>query len=296
MNNKVARSGSVLENNLVEIIDQTGVENAVVKLIEKNNSLLPDNVVIDRIKASAGFYVANRKDLLELKPESKMKMLYGILKEAMVGCEAGLDYDIIPFKGEPVIVRKKEGWFKIIDLVKPADIIRFTINVITKDDIYKFNPVTEELTHELKGIRTQDFSNIKGTYAYIKLANGFEKTVFMTKEDLEHLKKISPSGSSSFSPWNSNAIRMVKAKITKELAKEMYTLFSGRVNSVLANVINSDEIAINSIDNRGYITNSTKTYEKKTGYNKVIIDQKEEEEPKYDDETGVIEEVNISEI
>ena len=89
---------------------------------------------------------------------------------------------------------------------------------------------------------------------------------------------------------------MVKAKITKELAKEMYTLFSGRVNSVLANVINSDEIAINSIDNRGYITNSTKTYEKKTGYNKVIIDQKEEEEPKYDDETGVIEEVNISEI
>ena len=178
MNNKVARSGSVLENNLVEIIDQTGVENAVVKLIEKNNSLLPDNVVIDRIKASAGFYVANRKDLLELKPESKMKMLYGILKEAMVGCEAGLDYDIIPFKGEPVIVRKKEGWFKIIDLVKPADIIRFTINVITKDDIYKFNPVTEELTHELKGIRTQDFSNIKGTYAYIKLANGFEKNSF----------------------------------------------------------------------------------------------------------------------
>lgn len=290
-----AKKGNVAENCLVEIIDQSGVENAVIKLIEKNHALLPANIATERIKASAGFYVANRKDLLALSSPGKMQMLYGILKEAMVGCEAGIDYDIIPFKGEPVIVRKKEGWFKIIDLVKPAEIVRFTVNVVTSNDIHSFNPVTEELVHELKGVRGQEFKDIVATYAYIKLANGFEKTVYMTKEDLEQLKNISPSGKTAFSPWNSNSIRMVKAKIVKELAKEMYTLFSGRVNSVLANIISSDEIAISNIDSRGYITNSSKTYEKVTGSQKETINQTEEVTP-IEDETPTEAEVEIEEV
>ena len=70
------------ESNMVEIIDQSGVETAVEKLIIKNNALLPSNVAIERIKNSAGFYVSNRKDLMELDKQGKVNMLYGILKEA----------------------------------------------------------------------------------------------------------------------------------------------------------------------------------------------------------------------
>ena len=100
------------EQGLIAVVDQSGVELAMDKLIGKNNSLLPSNVAVERIKNSAGFYISNRKDLMELPNNEKLSMLYGVLKEAMVGCEAGVDYDIVPFKNKPVVCRKKEGWYK----------------------------------------------------------------------------------------------------------------------------------------------------------------------------------------
>ena len=248
------------EENYVTLIDQTGVENAIEKLVMKNNSLLPNNVAVDRIKNSAGFYITNRKDLMELDNQSKMQMLYGVLKEAMVGCEAGTDYDIIPFKGKPVIIRKKDGWFKIIDLIKPAEIIRFTNNVVFKGDEFSFNPVTEELYH--KPLVTSDkYEDIEYAYAYIKFSNGFEKTVCMSKKDIESIKKVSPSVNTSFSPWTTQPVKMVKTKVVKELAKELFTLFGGRINGILSQVIESDEISIKRVDGKGYIINDAEVYE-----------------------------------
>lgn len=248
------------DDKMIAIIDQSGIEQAVGKLIEKNNSLLPNNVATERIKNSAGFYIANRDDLMALGKEGKMNMLYGILKEAMVGCEAGTDYDIIPFKGKPTIIRKKEGWFKVIDMIKPDEIVRFTSNVIVKGDDYSYNPVTEELTHKMNGT-SDKYDDIEGAYCYIKFANGFEKTVFMSKKDIDSIKKVSPSASSSFSPWTSMPMKMVKTKVVKEMAKELFTLFSARVNSTLAKAINSDEIAINRVDEKGNIVEDKTIYE-----------------------------------
>ena len=248
------------EQGLIALVDQSGVELAIDKLIGKNNSLLPNNIVIDRIKNSAGFYISNRDDLMALPPKEKLSMLYGVLKEAMVGCEAGIDYDIVPFKNKAVICRKKEGWFKILDLIKPAEIVRFTSNVILKDDKYKFNPVTEELVHEM--ITTSDkYEDIVASYAYIKFANGFEKTVFLTKKDLDAIKKVSPSASSSYSPWTTQTMKMVKTKTVKELAKELFTLFSGRVNSAIAKAVDIDEQAIKRVDEKGNIIEDGTVYE-----------------------------------
>ena len=249
------------ENNYVQIMDKTGVEMAVEKVLNQNISLLPNNLTTERIKTSAGFYIANRKDLMSLDGNGKMQMLYGVLKETMLGLEAGLDYDIVPFKNKPTICRKKEGYFKIIDMIKPAEIVRFINNVITTGDEYHFNPVTGELKHEMRGERYQDFDNIIGSYAYIKFANGFEATAFLTKEDLQKIKDTSPSGKSEYSPWNSQSLKMVKTKTVKELAKELVTLFSGRVNSTLARVIESDEVSIKSIDEKGNIINDNTIYE-----------------------------------
>ena len=251
------------EENYITLIDQTGVENAIGKLVIKNSSLLPDNVATERIKNSAGFYISNREDLMKLDNNSKMQMLYGVLKEAMVGCEAGTDYDIIPFKGKPVIIRKKEGWFKVIDLIKPAEIVRFTNNVVFKGDDFNFNPVTEELKHTPK-TTSDKYEDIEYAYAYIKFANGFEKTICMSKKDLDSIKKVSPSGNTSYSPWTTMPVKMVKTKIVKELAKELFTLFGGRVNAVLSQAIESDENSISRIDAKGYIINEQSTYEQST--------------------------------
>lgn len=255
------------EKNLVAIADQSGVETAVEMLVQKNNSLLPANVAIERIKNSAGFYISNRKDLMDLSNESKMQMLYGVLKEAMLGCEAGTDYDIVPFKGKPVVARTKNGWFKIVDMIKPAEIVRFTNNVVFNGDEFEFNPVTEELKHK-QNVTSDKYDDITYAYAYVKFANGFEKTVVMSKKDIDSIKKVSPSASTSFSPWTTMPVKMVKTKVVKELAKELVTLFGGRVNAVLCQAIESDEISVKRVDKKGYVASDKGVYE-------VEIEQKE---------------------
>lgn len=256
-------------NNLVEITNKSGVELGVEKVLMQNIALLPKNTTIDRIKTSAGFYISNRQDLMKLDNNGKLQMLYGVLKEAMLGLEAGIDYDIVPFKGKPTICRKKEGYFKILDMIKPGEIIKFNSNVITTNDKYSFNPVTGDLSHEFVGERYQDYENIVGSYAYIKFANGFESTVFLTKNDLDKIKNTSPSGKSEFSPWNSQSLKMVNTKTVKELAKNLLTLFGNKLNSVQFNAINSDEVSVNSIDSRGYIENDN------TIYNAEIVKQED---------------------
>ena len=283
------------ETNMVQLMDQSGIENAIDKLILKNNSLLPKNIVIDRIKNSAGFYVANRDDLMKLDKDGKMQLLYGVLKEAMLGCEAGTDYDIVPFKGKPVVCRKKEGWYKIIDMIKPAEIIKFTTNVIFKGDEYDWNPVTEELTHK-KLVDSDKYQDIEGAYCYIKFQNGFEKTIFMSKKEIDAIKKVSPSATSSFSPWNTMVTKMVKTKCVKEMAKELFTLYSNKINSVLAQAVDADETSIQRVDTVGNIITDKTVYEE---MDNEIIEQDEVVEAEKVEEkqqSEISREVNIDEI
>lgn len=247
-------------NNLVEIADKSGVEMAVGKLVEQNASLLPNTAIAERIKNSAGFYISNRKDLMALGKDAKLQMLYGVLKESIVGLEAGTDYDIISFKDKPTVTRKKEGWWKIIDLIKPAEIVRFTNNVVFKGDDFEFNPVTEELKHIPK-VTSDKYDDIEYAYAYIKFANGFEKTIVMSKKDLDSIRKVSPSAKSEFSPWQSQSTKMVKTKVVKELAKELFTLFGGKLTSSMVQAINSDEQVVSKIDEKGFISNDDTIYE-----------------------------------
>ena len=267
-------------NDLIKIADQSGVETAIETLINKNASLLPKDVATQRIVNSAGFYISHRKDLMDLGRDGKLDMLYGVLKEAMVGCEAGTDFDIIPFKGKPVISRKKEGWYKIIDLIKPAEIIRFTNNVIFRGDEYSFNPVTEELTHIPK-VTSDRYDDIVGAYAYIKFENGFEKTIFMTKKDLDAIKRVSPSANSTYSPWVSMPVKMVKTKVVKELAKELNILFGGRVNHALSQAVESDEISVKEVDVNGNIENDKEIYDTKS--DEIIPEQETPQEEKTDE-------------
>ena len=265
-------------NDLIRIADQNGVETAIERLINKNASLLPKDVATQRIVNSAGFYISHRKDLMDLDRNGKLDMLYGVLKEAMVGCEAGTDFDIIPFKGKPVICRKKEGWYKIIDLIKPAEIIRFTNNVIFRGDEYSFNPVTEELTHIPK-VTSDRYDDIVGAYAYIKFENGFEKTIFMTKKDLDAINRVSPSANSTYSPWVSMPVKMVKTKVVKELAKELNILFGGRVNHALSQAVESDEISVKEVDVNGNIENDKGIYDTNSD-EKESEKEPEQEQPK----------------
>ena len=263
------------ESNYVEVINQSGIENAIEKLILKNNALLPNNVIVERIKNSAGFYISNREDLMKLDGKGKMQTLYGVLKEAILGLEAGTDYDIIAYGGKPIIQRKDTGWFKCLDLIKPADIVRINSNIVQKGDDFEFNPVTEEIKHTMIGERTNKYEDIVGSYAYVKFSNNFEKTIYLSKAELDAIKNTSPSSKSEYSPWTKFPTKMVNTKTMKELAKRLFVIFGGKLTSNIANAMNSDEQVVDYVDSNGNLKNDDSiyeaSYEEKTNTKKVKI-------------------------
>ena len=84
----------------------------------------------------------------------------------------------------------------------------------------------------------------------------------MSKKDIDSIKKVSPSANTTFSPWASMPIKMVKTKVVKELAKELFTLFGGRINNALGQAIDSDEISVSKVDSKGYVVNENEIYNK----------------------------------
>lgn len=241
------------EANIIELADKRGVEAGIAKILQQNAALLPKTLEMERIVTAAAFYIANNNDLMRLDKTAKLAMLYGIQKEAMVYLEAGTDYDIVVFKNKPVVCRKKDGWYKIIDMIKPAEIVRFVSNVATTGDEINFNPVTEEVTHTMVGKRHQKIGDIIGAYAYIRFANGFEKTVFWDQEDINHARQLSPSKGSEYSPWNAHSIKMVETKVVKELAKKLMTLFGRRLSPTMQSAANIDEQPVRRISSVGNV-------------------------------------------
>lgn len=243
------------ENSFAEFVYQNKTEVGLLKALQQNSAIMPKTLEMERIAAAAGFYIANYKDdsLAKLDKQNKLALVYGMQKEAMVYLEAGTDYDIVVFKGKPVICRKKDGWFKLIDMIKPAEVARFVSNVATTGDTIRFNPVTEEVTHEMSGERHQTSKDIIAAYAYIKFANGFEKTVFWGKEDIQHARNLSPSKNSEYSPWNAHTIKMVETKVVKELAKKLFTLFGRKLSPVMYGAALVDDAPVQRITAAGAV-------------------------------------------
>jgi recombination protein RecT len=141
--------------------------------------------------------VANSDKLQECNPKS-------ILVSAMRAASLKLSVDptsgqawIIPYKGQATF---QIGYRGIYELAMRTNQYRF-INVI---DIYEGEEVTENRMtgiHTIGGTRTGDKSI--GRMLYFQLFTGFEKTFYMTTEEIDaHAKKYSPSYKYSTSKWN----------------------------------------------------------------------------------------------
>ena len=144
------------EQGLIALVDQSGVELAMDKLMGKNNSLLPSNVAVERIKNSAGFYISNREDLMALPQKEKLSMLYGVLKEAMVGCEAGVDYDIVPFKNKYYVVKNSEDFVSYITELTEVDINGDLINVKFTNVFGTNEEITKYMNNEKVSLNTYE--------------------------------------------------------------------------------------------------------------------------------------------
>lgn len=104
---------------------------------------------------------------------------------------------IVPYKKE---AQFQMGWKGYVQLaLRTGQYERINVIEVYANQYKSFNSMTEELDADFN---LEGEGDIVGYCAYFKLINGFEKTVYWTKEAVEkHAGKYSQSYNKSFSPW-----------------------------------------------------------------------------------------------
>lgn len=137
---------------------------------------------------------------------------------------------VVPYKGVPTFTIGYKG---LIQLAQRTGQYR-TINA---DAVYEGEYIGgDKLTGEidLSGEKVSD--KIIGYFCYIELINGFSKTLYMTKEQVETwAKRYSPSYTSNYSPWKTEFDKMAQKTVIRRLMSTY-----GAMSMEMQNVVDED--------------------------------------------------------
>ena len=122
---------------------------------------------------------------------------------------------IVPYKNQ---AQFQVGYKGLIQLAqRSGQVTRLNAGEIYESQYKGFNPLTEDLEVDMTAI-PKEKEKVVGYFAFMRLANGFEKTVFWTKERVQaHGKKYSQSFSSKYSPWQSDFDAMARKTVLKHM-------------------------------------------------------------------------------
>ena len=161
-----------------------------------------------------------------------------VIQSAMVAATLDLPIDqnlgyvwLVPYKGK---AQAQIGYKGYIQLAQRSGQYR-TMNAVTvhEGELTSWNPLTEEIGYDPTK-RASD--NVIGYIGYFKLLNGFEKTVYWSREQIEqHRARFSKAGGNS--PWASD----FDAMALKTVLKSMLTKW-GPMSTQLAEAVSKDEV------------------------------------------------------
>ena len=122
---------------------------------------------------------------------------------------------IVPYKNQ---AQFQIGYKGLIQLAqRSGQVTRLNAAEVYESQYKGFNPLTEDLEVDMTAI-PKEKEKVVGYFAFMRLANGFEKTVFWTKERVQaHGKKYSQSFSSKYSPWQSDFDAMARKTVLKHM-------------------------------------------------------------------------------
>lgn len=119
---------------------------------------------------------------------------------------------VVPYKGKPTFTIGYKG---LIQLAQRTGKYK-TINA---GNVYEGELLGEDRLSgmlDLSGDRTSD--EVIGYFAYFKLLNGYEKVLYMSKEDMvEYAQKYSPAYNSKYSPWQTEFDKMAQKTVLRRL-------------------------------------------------------------------------------
>lgn len=248
----------------------------------------------------ASLIAASKNDLKNVEPNS-------VLKAAMTAATLDLPIDknlgfayIIPYKNEAQFQLSYKGYIQLA--IRSGQYKTINAIEIYENEIARTNRLTGEVEFNENDSQINR-SKVVGYMAYFKLINGFEKAIYMSKEEMEaHAKKYSQSYSSKkdwvvkSSLWTTDFDSMALKTILKRLISK-YGIMSIEMQTAVLN----DQAVMDESNNPKYVDNQVQQ-EIEENANKTTIDMgavvdtefKEVAEPKSED--GPVMEVKEGEV
>lgn len=132
----------------------------------------------------------------------------------------------------------RTGQYKAINVVE-----------IREGELISWNPLSEEVEIDFTKRKSD---KVIGYAGYFKLLNGFEKTVYWSREDVEaHAKKFSKTYSFTNGVWQTDFDSMAKKTVLRNLLSkwgilsiEMQKAYSADNNSVKDTILKEDNVEI----------------------------------------------------
>lgn len=143
---------------------------------------------------------------------------------------------IIPYKGEPQL---QIGWKGFVQLAQRSGQFKtIGVNAVHENEIAGIDGMTGEIMFDFK-LPGEKSDKIVGYMAYFRLINGFEKSYYMTMDELQkHGKKYSQTFKKNFGVWADNFDAMAQKTVIKLLLNKFAPL---SINSDLAKAIEVDQ-------------------------------------------------------
>jgi len=136
----------------------------------------------------------------------------------------GLAY-MVPYKdkNKGMIASFQIGFKGFIQLaIRSGQYKNIGVSEVYADEIKEYNPISGEFclnnTTEWELRKNKNIDDIVGYYAFFKLNNGFEKSLYMTKQEVTaHGKKYSQSFKKDYGLWVDSFDDMAKKTVLKQL-------------------------------------------------------------------------------
>ena len=167
---------------------------------------------------------------------------------------------IVPFKGKAQFQVGTRGFIQLAH--RTGQYTRIHAGKVYEGELKGFNPITGE---PILGDKISD--EVVGYVAYMQLVNGFEKTLFMTKAEIEaHAEKYSQSYSydkrngKNSSPWSTNFDEMASKTVLKKLLRSWGVLSTDLATALTGDQSEVDRTTFTYTDNGGNVQNREEIY------------------------------------
>ena len=220
MSNEIQKQNTALSpiNQMKELVNNTAL-NKMFKDALKENSGAFLSSLIDLYNSDTNLQKCKAKDVI-------MEALKAATLKLPINKQLGFAY-IVPYKDVPQFQLGYKGYIQLA--MRTGQYQNLNAGIIYEGMEIKNNYLAG--TIEIHGDKQSD--NEIGYFAYFKLINGFEKCLYMSKEDItKHAQKFSKTYSFKGSSWQSNFSAMALKTVTRLLLSK-YGILSTEMQTAI---------------------------------------------------------------